>query len=200
MYSSNPVVLIPARNESATVGQVVRTVITKTSWPVVVIDDASTDDTRLVATLAGAIVLHLPFQLGAWGAIQTGIRYALSAKYDCAITMDADGQGCWSATVQEIQRARQRNLLVNWLTSSILSSSAPGRFILHRRKPGVAVLTLFLGRHETWLSKHVEGRGRYHSPQAISRGNDRFCTTQLSSVDSSAASSGESSPASSWGG
>jgi glycosyltransferase involved in cell wall biosynthesis len=92
MHSSDTVVLIPARNESATVGQVVRTVIAKTGWPVVVIDDASTDDTGLVATLAGAIVLQLPFQLGAWGAIQTGIRYALSEEFHYAITMDADGQ------------------------------------------------------------------------------------------------------------
>jgi len=30
--------------------------------------------------------------MGAWNATQAGIRYALKQGYQCAITMDADGQ------------------------------------------------------------------------------------------------------------
>lgn len=92
MHSSKTVVLIPARNESATVGSVVQTVIKETGWPVIVIDDASTDNTGQNAQHAGAVVLCLPFRSGAWKAIQTGIRHALTEKYKCVITMDADGQ------------------------------------------------------------------------------------------------------------
>lgn len=87
-----PVVLIPARNEGATVGNVVRDVKARLHCHVVVIDDASTDNTIAVARSAGAIVLPLTVQLGAWGAIQTGLRYALDNGFQTAITMDADGQ------------------------------------------------------------------------------------------------------------
>lgn len=59
---------------------------------VVVVDDASQDNTAKLAEVAGAAVLRLPVQLGAWGATQTGMRYAVRKGFDIAITMDADGQ------------------------------------------------------------------------------------------------------------
>lgn len=87
-----PIVLIPAYNEQATVGTVVRQVRQRWGFPVVVIDDCSTDATVPTARAAGAMVLPLIVQLGAWGAIQTGLRYALRDGYQVAITLDADGQ------------------------------------------------------------------------------------------------------------
>ncbi len=86
------VILIPAKNEVQTVGKVIAEIKSKLSVTVVVIDDASTDDTINIARSAGAVVLSLPFSLGAWGAIQTGLRYANKYKFKIAITMDADGQ------------------------------------------------------------------------------------------------------------
>jgi glycosyltransferase involved in cell wall biosynthesis len=86
------IILIPAKNEVKTVGKVVSEIKTLFSVTVVVIDDASTDNTAQVARAAGAIVLPLPYSLGAWGAIQTGLRYAAKHGYHTAITMDADGQ------------------------------------------------------------------------------------------------------------
>lgn len=59
---------------------------------VLVVDDASTDGTATAARLAGATVLQLPVGLGAWGASQTGIRYALREGYVSVVTLDADGQ------------------------------------------------------------------------------------------------------------
>ncbi len=89
---SSPVVLIPAKNEEATVGEVVRMVLSELHCEVVVIDDVSTDGTIKAARSAGATVLPLAVHLGAWGAIQTGMRYALKSEYRIAVTMDADGQ------------------------------------------------------------------------------------------------------------
>ncbi len=86
------IVLIPAKNEVQTVGKIIDEIKSKLSVTVVVIDDASTDDTIKIARTAGAIVLSLPFSLGAWGAIQTGLRYAAKHNFKIAITMDADGQ------------------------------------------------------------------------------------------------------------
>lgn len=86
------IVLIPAHNEQATVGKIVRTVRETIDCEVAVIDDASTDATARVASSAGATLLPLSLRLGAWGAIQTGLRYALRKGYRTAVTMDADGQ------------------------------------------------------------------------------------------------------------
>ncbi|HJU38104.1 MAG TPA: glycosyltransferase, partial [Tahibacter sp.] len=61
---------MPARNEQATVGDVVRGVVANLGCDVLVINDASTDATVREAQAAGARVLTLPFQLGAWGAAQ----------------------------------------------------------------------------------------------------------------------------------
>ncbi len=87
-----PIILIPAHNEQATVGRIVGQVRQRWGLPVVVIDDCSTDATAQAARTAGATVLPLTIQLGAWGAIQTGLRYALRQGYRTAITLDADGQ------------------------------------------------------------------------------------------------------------
>jgi glycosyltransferase involved in cell wall biosynthesis len=86
------IILIPAFNESMVVGAVINEIKAHCNLPIVVIDDASTDNTVDVAQNAGATVIPLPAQLGAWGAMQTGLRYALRHGYTVAITMDADGQ------------------------------------------------------------------------------------------------------------
>lgn len=87
-----PVVLIPARNEASTIAAVVSQAREALGCEVVVIDDASTDATATLARTAGATVLPLRICLGAWGATQTGLRYAQRCNYAVAVTMDADGQ------------------------------------------------------------------------------------------------------------
>lgn len=86
------IALIPAFNEEATIGAIVAQIRRRWHCPVAVIDDCSADGTARVAREAGAIVLPLTLQLGAWGAMQTGLRYALREGYRTAITLDADGQ------------------------------------------------------------------------------------------------------------
>jgi glycosyltransferase involved in cell wall biosynthesis len=86
------IVVIPAYNEAEDIGTVIGELQRHCSFPVVVIDDASSDDTIAVARSAGATVIPLAVQLGAWGATQAGLRYALRKGFAYAITMDADGQ------------------------------------------------------------------------------------------------------------
>ncbi|MBK1647755.1 glycosyltransferase family 2 protein [Rhabdochromatium marinum] len=85
-------VLIPARNEGHSIAALVLESRRLTRKPVVVINDCSTDDTAVQARAAGAIVLDLPVRLGAWGATQTGLRYAVRQQWPLAVTLDADGQ------------------------------------------------------------------------------------------------------------
>lgn len=87
------VILIPAKNEAASVTQVIAEAREISHGAeVVVIDDASGDHTARLAREAGAVVIPLCESLGAWGAIQAGLRYAKRRGYRHAITMDADGQ------------------------------------------------------------------------------------------------------------
>lgn len=88
----NVLILIPARNESQTIGKVIKDLNQTISADILVVDDASQDNTLINATSEGALVLPLCLQLGAWGAIRAGFRYALSQQYEYVVTMDADGQ------------------------------------------------------------------------------------------------------------
>ena len=93
MTTGRVAVVMPARNEEASIGQVVEAVRRlHPDFDVVVVDDASTDDTRSIARAAGARVLRAPISLGYGGAVQAGLKYAHKHKYDLVILMDADGQ------------------------------------------------------------------------------------------------------------
>jgi len=85
-------VVIPALNEAECIASVITQARERGATDVVVVDDGSTDDTAAIAALSGAKVLHAPLWQGAWGAIQTGIRYGVRHGYSAVITMDADGQ------------------------------------------------------------------------------------------------------------
>ena len=85
--------MVPAWNEAGAIGRVVDGVLAFDSTiDVVVVDDASTDDTAGVARARGATVLRLPFNVGIGGAVQTGFKYALAEGYDLALRLDGDGQ------------------------------------------------------------------------------------------------------------
>jgi glycosyltransferase involved in cell wall biosynthesis len=58
-------------------------------YEILVIDDASTDDTAAVAAQAGAHVISHPYNKGNGAAIKTGIR---AAGGDIIVFMDGDGQ------------------------------------------------------------------------------------------------------------
>jgi glycosyltransferase involved in cell wall biosynthesis len=84
--------VIPARNEATTVADVVRRTLASGLCDVLVVNDASVDDTAALAAEAGATVINAPFSLGAWGATQAGMRYAQRNRYHTVVTLDADGQ------------------------------------------------------------------------------------------------------------
>ncbi|HSG14007.1 MAG TPA: glycosyltransferase family 2 protein [Gaiellaceae bacterium] len=93
MSTSRVVAVVPAWNESASIGDVVDAVrAVDAGIDIVVVDDASEDDTAGVAEARGAVVLRLPFNVGIGGAVQTGFRYALDGGYELAVRLDGDGQ------------------------------------------------------------------------------------------------------------
>lgn len=92
--ATDPVlIIVPAWNESANVGNTVREILAADAgYHVAVVDDGSADDTAAVARAAGAVVLALPYNLGVGGAMRTGFTYAQRKGYTRAIQVDADGQ------------------------------------------------------------------------------------------------------------
>jgi glycosyltransferase involved in cell wall biosynthesis len=85
--------VVPAYNEAASVGNVVRALSEHApAYDVVVVDDGSTDATARVAQDAGARVLTLPFNLGIGGAVQAGFKYAAENRYSFVVQVDGDGQ------------------------------------------------------------------------------------------------------------
>jgi hypothetical protein len=90
MMATRLVAVIPVHNEAATIGAVV--VATRRYLPVIVVDDASDDESGAIATAAGATVLTLPKQCGKGAALQQGFHKALRCGADAVVTLDGDGQ------------------------------------------------------------------------------------------------------------
>jgi glycosyltransferase involved in cell wall biosynthesis len=87
------IAIVPAYNEEGSLGQVLEEIRSVDSdLEIVVINDASTDDTARIAEAAGVPVVHLPFNVGIGGAVQTGYQYALEHGFELAIQVDGDGQ------------------------------------------------------------------------------------------------------------
>lgn len=87
-------VVLPAYNEARHLAAVVTSI---PAWVdgIVIVDDASSDDTLAVARSLvdpRVTVLHHEKNQGVGGAMVTGFRAALDAGCDVAIKMDADGQ------------------------------------------------------------------------------------------------------------
>lgn len=92
--------LIPAWNEGARIGAVLRATIGHPLLSeVIVIDDGSTDDTAAVARAAGARVLRLPVNGGKSAAIARGLA---EARGDLILLLDADLAGLTAAHVSDL--------------------------------------------------------------------------------------------------
>ena len=83
-------IIIPAKNEAATIADVVATA--RSEYPeaeIIVVDDGSTDATADLAENAGASVLRHPESLGNGAAVKSGAR---AATGEILVLMDGDGQ------------------------------------------------------------------------------------------------------------
>jgi polyprenyl-phospho-N-acetylgalactosaminyl synthase len=84
-------VVVPAFNEGRVLRQVLQD-LQKTGYRIVVVDDASDDDTVSIAREYTPDVLEHLINRGQGAALKTGMQYALQQGADIIVTYDADGQ------------------------------------------------------------------------------------------------------------
>jgi len=81
------IVMAPAYNEEAKIGEVVRRTPRDVADEVLVVDDGSTDRTAAVARTLGASVLSIGRIAGVGAALRAGYRYAVDRGYDVAVVL-----------------------------------------------------------------------------------------------------------------
>jgi len=104
-----PLIVIPAHNECATIERVIIDLREYGFDNILVVDDASTDNTLELAKNCGVIVMSMPFNVGAWKATQAGLRYAKEKGVEYAITFDADGQHLASELKKLVEHQQRIN-------------------------------------------------------------------------------------------
>src|SRR5262249_42642646 len=101
---SNPLVIIPARNEEDSIGRVINEIKSSDhALEILVVNDGSTDDTAKIARSMGVRTADLPFSLGIGGAVQTGFKIAKKLNCNAVVQVDADGQHD-PAYIQELMK------------------------------------------------------------------------------------------------
>jgi glycosyltransferase involved in cell wall biosynthesis len=136
-------IVVPAFNESGSIGGVVTALRSAASWhEVIVIDDGSTDGTGKAARDAGARVVRHPYNKGNGAAVKSGIR---AATGEWVAIVDADGQhrtedakriieklgdydlviGARDPQTQATMGRRIGNGILNWLASYLTERPIP---------------------------------------------------------------------------
>jgi glycosyltransferase involved in cell wall biosynthesis len=117
------VVVIPAFNEEATVGDIVaRCRRAVPGAAILVVDDGSGDGTAARAAAAGAVVVRTAGNRGKGAALAFGLAWGLAQGASAVATLDADGQ----------HRPEDLPRLLG------ASRAAPGRVVIGSRRAGAA--------------------------------------------------------------
>jgi glycosyltransferase involved in cell wall biosynthesis len=140
------VVIVPAFNEGAVVGQVLRE-LRRVFPKVVMIDDGSSDQTAAEALAAGAQVLRHCVNVGQGAALETGIRFALDQGAEYFVTMDADGQHLPSDALTMLTQLHLRRAELDVVLGS--------RFLGRRSQIGLRRRMML--RAATWISRLLHG-------------------------------------------
>ncbi|MEI7731123.1 MAG: DUF2062 domain-containing protein [Verrucomicrobiota bacterium] len=107
MNAPNICVVIPVYNHALTLQRVIRGA--RAAFPVIVVNDGSTDDTgKVLAGEVGITVITLAANQGKGSALKAGFERAEDMGFSHAITIDADGQHQTSALAEFAASCRQQ--------------------------------------------------------------------------------------------
>lgn len=90
MGSIRKLIIIPAFSEELTISKVVQNA--KIYGDVLVINDASQDNTQYEAMNAGALILNNKSNIGYDKSIMLGLKHAIENEYDLVVSIDADNE------------------------------------------------------------------------------------------------------------
>lgn len=157
------IVVVPALNEEASITGVVDDAVNVLRWPVVVVDDGSTDATCKRARSSGAFVSTLPQNLGVGAALRLGLRFADALGIDHVLQLDGDGQ----------HPASQALLLMDRAT--LMTETASSFLIVGSRFGEKSTIGLYpMGRVRRIAIKLLARRIRRVSPVALSDPSSGF--------------------------
>jgi glycosyltransferase involved in cell wall biosynthesis len=111
MKGKKIIAVIPAHNEEKHIEKVVRET-KKYVDEVIVVDDASTDNTSKIAKKEGAVVLRHEINLQKGAALKTGCEAAIMLDADSIITIDGDGQHDPHEIPKLINKLNKYNLVI----------------------------------------------------------------------------------------
>jgi len=165
------VVMLPALNEAATIGDIIRRVPRDipaiAQVDILVIDDGSTDRTVEIAREHGAKVVSHSRNMGVGRALKTGLAEALRDGFDIALNMDSDGQ----FSPEDIPK------LVGPIVSGEADLVSASRFKDPALVPDMPRMKLLGNKGMAWLISHLVGERffdvscgfRAHSREAMLR-------------------------------
>lgn len=138
MNAARILVVVPALNESRNIARVVQGILGQLPQAdVLVINDGSLDDTGAAAAGAGAMVLHLPYNVGIGAAVQAGFQFADRHNYDIVLRNDGDGQHAPQANVDLVEQLRSQAIDVVIGSRFIGDSGDYGTPMLRRLGSGI---------------------------------------------------------------
>ena len=113
-------IIIPCHNEAGNLPALIADIKAvmderAESYEIIAVNDASTDDTAIVAEEAGARVVSHPYNLGNGAAVKTGIR---TATGDIVLMMDGDGQHRPEVIPEILQELNSYDLVVGARTAT----------------------------------------------------------------------------------
>ena len=152
----NVSIVVPAYNESSSIGTLVSALRNAAVWgEIIVVDDGSSDDTGRRAADAGARVLRHPYNKGNGASVKTGIR---QASGDFVLILDADGQHQPSDACRLVSKLDDYELVVG--------ARSPATQAGMSRRAGNALLngiaSYLTGRHIPDLTSGFRAARRSH--------------------------------------
>ena len=91
LSKSEVLVLIPAYNEEKNIASVV-SAVRQDGFPVLVVDDGSTDDSKRVISSLKVDSIFSPVNEGKGASVRKGLQWFLARPFKAVILMDGDGQ------------------------------------------------------------------------------------------------------------
>ncbi len=149
-------IIVPAFNEEANMAALFKDLCTpeiRSFADILVVNDASMDQTGHIAKAFGVTVVNHVFNLGYGSALQVGYKYAVRQGYDYVLQMDADGQHNTSNIAHIYQCLTTPDEEGN-LPDIVIGS----RFVEGSRSFKISGLKKFSLGLYSWLIKRITGK------------------------------------------